>query len=803
MNHLMQDLRFAFRVLANNPGFAVIAMLTLALGIGANSAIFSMVRSVLLRPMPYRDAERMVVVWEKSPRQGWERINPSGPNTMEYRGATGTLEDLAVIEAGSGTVIGFGEPMQIPGARVSNNYLSVLGVRPYLGRDFLPTEGFNDRVGIISYALWEKAFNRDPAVIGSRVIADGLPYTLIGVLPKDFWSPIPIESLVPWSDEDLRRQDPMSHRFTAIGHLKPGATVEEASAELTVVEQRIGQQYPRMAGWEVSVRPLQESLVANIRSGLWLLLLAVGLVLLIACVNLANLMLARSIGRTREIAMRLALGASRMRIAAQLLTESTLLGLAGGALGLMAAMWGVDVLQGLVPKTIPLAGGGEVIRPDIAMDQSVLWFTFVVSVLTGILFGAASAFSVSRIRVNDALKEGNSGLAPRGRKLRNLFTAFETAVALVLVNAAGLTLLAFWNLRSSDPGFRTAGLLTLELELPTDSSYRTPPERVEFFRRLLESERNVPGVTQAAVTSILPLGPDNDHVQFSVEGRPLLAEGALLPAEYRAVSAEYFAVLGIPLLRGRTFTERDTAERPGVVVISESLARRDFAGQDPIGQRLRFSAGVREIVGVVRDVRHSGLHLEPSPTFYTSFQQSPEARMTLIVRSAGDPRSLVSAAKSAVYAVDKNQPVYNIRTLEEVRSAATSSPRFALTLIGLFAVVALLLAGLGIYGVVSQSVAQSQREIGIRIALGANGVHIILMILLRVAGLAVAGIIAGLVFAGISTRLLSGIVQGLGGQSIALLPVVALVLGLVALAAAFIPALRATRINPLNCLRNE
>lgn len=805
METLWQDVKYGMRMLGKSPAFTLVAVATLALGIGANTAMFSVANSILLRPFPYRDPDRMVVVWESSARQGWNRINPSGPNYLDYRNQSTSFEDLALIEPGTGTLTGFGEPKQFPGARVSNNYLAVLGIRPMLGRDFLPQEGWSQRVSIISYRLWDQLTGRDPDIVGKRVIADGLPYTVVGVLPTDFWSPVPTDALVPWNDEDLLAEDRASHRFVVIGHLKEGVSTAQATAELTVIERRIAEQFPRMTGWDVAVQPLHSSLVVNVRAGLWMLLGAVGLVLLIACTNLANLILARAVNRTREVAVRAALGAGRHRLLRQFLTESVVLALVGGAAGLTLALWGVDLLERVVPLMIPVGGGGEVLRPPIVMDATVLLFTLGLSVVTGLFFGMAPAFAVSRVKVNDGLREGGRNLSTGGRRLHDVFTASEVALAVVLLNGAALTLHAFWQLQKVDPGFRPEHALALEMELPTDSKYRSGPEQAEFYRRLLENVRALPGVVGAGVTSVLPLdGGQNDYAQFSIEGRPLLAEGGLLPSEYRAISPGYFSVMGIPLLKGRACEERDTAERPAVAVISENLARRYFGEQiDPIGQRLVFGRGPREIVGIASDVRHVGLGREPEPTIYTCYQQSPEARMSLVVRTATEPLAAVEAVKGAVYAVDKDQPVYKVRTMEQVVEGSTSSSRFTLVLLSIFAAVAVSLAAVGIYGVISYGVSQRVREIGIRMALGAKRQDILTLILRQGMALAVGGVSAGLLFAWASVQVVAGKLEGIEGLNPVVLSSVAAVLAGVAFVAILLPARRATKVDPMVALRYE
>jgi putative ABC transport system permease protein len=806
MANLIADLRLAVRLLWKAPGFATVAIVALALGIGANTAIFSVVNSVVLEPPPLRNADRMVVVWESSPAQGWNRIGPSGPDYLDFRDQSKSFEDLALMEAGSATLTGFGEPEQVPGIRVTGNFLSVLGVKPILGRDFLASEGWNQRVAILSHDLWVRLFGKDPNAIGKRVIADGLSYTVIGVLPPSFWSPVPAGVLVPWIDSDLRAKSRMAHEFGVIGHLKPGVSVQLATAGLDAIEHRIGEQVVGMKDWSVTIVPVRDALTENVQTGLLLLLAAVALVLLIACANLANLMLARAAGRQRETAIRVALGAGRWRLMRQFLTESAVLGIVGGGLGLLLALWGVDLLQRIVPETIALSGSaGTVVRPPIHADARALLFTLAVSLATGLIFGLAPAFAASRARVSEALKTGSRGSSSGGARLRGAFAISEVALALVLLIGAALVMKSFWRIQQVDPGFAADHLLALEMELPTDSKYRTGVEQAEFFRRVLDNVKSLPMVRAAAVSNVVPLDTSEvERAGFLIEGRAPLPSGQRLPANYRSISADYFRSMAIPLRRGRFFTDADAANRPRVVIIDEQLARLHWPdGSDPIGQRLRLGPNTWEIVGIAGSVKDAGLDKQAASTLYVPYLQSPEMKMSLIVRTQGDPVSMTRAVKNQVYAVDKDQPMYKIRTMEQAVAASQSSSKFTLVLLSAFAAAALILAAVGIYGVISYAVTARTREIGIRLALGAKRGDVLRLVVGQGAALSLTGVAVGLGGAFLLTRVITKLLFAVSATDPWMFLSAAAFLTAVALLASYLPARRAMKVDPMVSLRYE
>jgi putative ABC transport system permease protein len=799
----LDDVKFAFRLMRKSPAFTAVALAALALGIGANSAMFSVVNAILYRPLPYPSADRIGIIWQKSPGQGWNRINPSGPDFVDMKQQSRSFEQMAALEVGSGTVTGFGEPQQVPGMRVSTNLLSLLGVKPLLGRDFAPGGGFKDHVALISHASWLKWFGGDPSVVGRRLLVDGLSYTLIGVLPQGAELPIPADAFVPWSDADLRGQNRMDHRFTVLARLKPGVTWKQASAELDAVQRHIADTVPRMKDWSAFVAPFQDWLSQRARPALLLLLAAVGLVLLIACTNLANLMLARAAGRERDVAVRMALGANRSILMRQFLVETLVLGVLGGALGLLLAYWGVDALDGIVPHAIRMPdSNADFIRPKIVIDGTVLAFTAAVALLSGLLFGLAPAIAASRASLNNILRQRGSS-SGKARGLRDGLVIAEIALALVLLVAATLTMQSFWNIQKVQPGFASDHLLVLETELPTDSKYRTDPEQVRFYDRVLQNLSELPGVVAVGMSNALPMDEADSKTDFRIEGRPLPPSGQLLSANYRSVSEDYFTAMRIPLKTGRVFSVRDTVDRPRVAIIDTVTAQRYFTdGLDPIGQKIRMGNTVAEIVGIVGEVRNAGLDKQPEPTIYTYYRQAPRQQVRFVLRHP-TAASMVSAAKHAIYAVDKDQPLYNIRTMQEIVEGSQSGSRLILILLGLFAGIALVLASLGIYGVVSYAVTQRTGEIGIRMALGAGVGEVMRMVLGQGLKLTFAGLAAGLFAALAVSRLLASLLYGVHALDPLVLGVTALLLGAVAMAATFFPALRAARTNPVVSLRYE
>jgi putative ABC transport system permease protein len=805
------DIRNALRMIARNRLFAAVVISVLGLGIGANTAIFSAVESIMLRPLPFPDSNRLAFVWETSPRSS-TRIGPSGPTYLDYKEQSASFDDLALLELGSGTVTGLGEPQQVPALRVTANYLSVLGTRPAQGRDFQPGESWQDRVIIISYGFWERNLGRRADVIGLRLLVDDLPYTIIGVTPKAFWSPVPSELLVPWSAADLRwnpadqrARNRTDHDFGVIGRLKRGVSPERAAIDLSAIERRISQSAPQLKDWGVTVVPLQRLVAENLESSLIVLLTAVGLVLLIACANIANLMIARALARERETAIRAALGANRWRLVRQSLTESAVLAAAAGAAGLLIALWGVDVLDRMLPATLTVTDGGVVTRPPVAFDAMVFGFAILAAAMTAMGFGLAPALAATRLDVNVSLTDGARATAHGQGQVRRLLIITEISLALVLLVSAALTVKSFWRLQHVDPGFTPDHLLALEMELPTDARYRADADQTAFFSRVLEKAAAVPGVQRAAFTTILPLDPTIARGQsFEIVNRPPPARGEQpRSAARRSVSASYFQTMGVPLRRGRTFTDADRDGRPYVAIIDDTFARWYFGSADPLGQRLRIGRTDLEIVGVVGIVKQTGLDKQPAPTLYLSLLQVPESRMSLVVRTAGDPATMVTAVKRAVYAIDPDQPVYRIRTMDQVLSELTAPQRLTLILLTLFACAALCLASIGIYGLVAYTVVQRTREIGIRIALGAQTQRVVRLLVGQGVGAAVVGIAVGLVLSIATTSAMASILYGVNVHDPIVFVATAAVLGIVVTIASYAPARRAVAINPIISLRSE
>lgn len=802
-------MRHAVRSLLKAPGFTTVALLTLALGIGVNTTLFSVINSVLLRALPFPDAGQLAMIWETNASQGVKREGPSGPNFYDWREQTRLFQDLAAVELGSGTVTGLGEPQQIPAMRVTTNLFSVLQVRPTLGRLFAPDDGRGGRQALVvlTYDFWQRAFGRDPAIVGKTVMVDLIPYQVIGVLDRGFSLPFSSDLFVPWPDDELRfHRGRLAHDLGVFGRLKPGVTATQAEAELNTVYARLRTPHPELEGWSASVVPLASVMVEYIRPALIVLGCAGGFVLLIGCTNVANLLLARAVGRRREIAVRAALGASRGRLLRLLLTESLVLGLAAGALGTLLALWGVSLLPLIIPATIPIpdAGADVTLRP-FGIDGTVLAFSLGVSLLTSLLFGLAPALHALRADLIESLKQGSPGSVGGGRRLREALLVAEVALAVVLLAGAGLMLKSFLRLQQADLGFRADHLLTLEMELPTDTHYQNGPQQGAFFAQVLERVQSLPGVRSATLTSVLPLHPQDQRTRFLIEHGPALPPGERLQSDLRRVSPEYFQTMGIALKAGRPLHRHDSAEvnAPLVGLVDEAFVQRFFGAENPLGRRLSIWDGSLEIVGVVGNVKHVGADREVRPTLYVSFLQSPTARMNLLLRTDAEPSALVPAVKRAVWSVDRDQPIYRIETMENVVAEATSAPRLTLVLLGLFAAAALVLAAVGIYGVTAYAVSQRTNELGVRMALGATGTDVLAHVLREGMIPVGLGLAVGLAASFALGRLVQSILYQTSPHDPFTLIAIAALLATVALLACWLPARRATKINPLVALRAE
>ncbi|HJR05678.1 MAG TPA: ABC transporter permease [Pyrinomonadaceae bacterium] len=811
MGDLWQDLRYGLRMMLKNPGFTVVAVLALALGIGANSAIFSVVNTVLLRPLPYRDPERLVMIWEDDTKGGYPRDTPAAANYIDWRDQSSVFEGMAAMAEQNFNLTGTGEPEKIEGRRVSANLFSLLGVEPQVGRAFLAEEDQpgRSRVVVISHGLWQRRFGADAKIINQSLTLNGESYTVVGVMPSHFQFPSREDELwVPIAFTPEEAASRGRHYLEVVARIKSGVTLEQAQAEMSTIASRLQQQYPEQnAELGAVVTPLHEQVVGDIKPALLVLLGAVGFVLLIACANVANLLLARAAVRQKEISIRVALGASRLRLVRQFLTESVLLAVLGGGVGLLLSLWGVSLLKAFIPENISQVEA-------ITIDARVLAFTLLVSLLTGLIFGLAPATQASNLNLNETLKEGgrDSAAGSRGNRIRNLLVVTEVAVSLVLLIGAGLLINSFMRLRNVDPGFRADNLLTMQVELP-ELKYPEHAQRTNFYNELLRRIEALPGVKSVAVTTNLPLYAQGNSIGVSIEGRPDPApgQGKRPSVTTRVVSPNYFQTMGIALLQGRGFSDQDKVDSPAVAVISETMARRFWPDQDPTGRRLTSGSPTSTdpndwitVVGVVKDVRQFELISEAKQQMYLSYVQADFfAPNDLVVRTDLEPLSLASAVRRAVWEVDKDQPVSKIRTMEEIVSESVARQRFSMLLLGIFATLALVLAAVGIYGVMSYSVAQRTREFGIRMALGAQRSDVLKLAVGQGLKLVLVGIVIGLGAAFVLTRVMSSLLFGVSATDPVTFITISLVLVGVAVLASFVPALRATKIDPMDALRYE
>ena len=817
---MLADIRYALRVLRKSPGFALIVVLALALGIGANTAIFSVVNAVLLRALPFPDAGHIVMVWSPNPQivLGVDELPPSAADFADWRRQNQVFERLAAVNSRQFNLTGEGEPEREGGAEITADFFPVLGVKPQRGRWFTAEEDQpGKRVAVISHALWQRRYGSDTGIIGRQITIDGQGHTVVGVMPPGFQFPRTSEMpnfysfaahtdiWVPFGWDASKWNNRGSHDLIAIARLKPGVSLERAQSEMAAIEKRLSEQYNDSRGWGAKLVPLRDQIVGSTRVALWTLLGAVGFVLLIACANVAKIVLSRATGRQKEMAIRTAVGASRMRVARQLLTESVLLGVAGGILGLVLASVGIDVLLSIAPADIPRMEG-------VGIDGRVLAFTALISVVTGLLFGVAPALQMSSSKLNETMKEsgrGSSAGVVSGR-FRGALVVGEVALALMLLVGAGLLLKSFVRLAHVDPGFRAHATVTIDVTLP-GFKYPTEQKQASFFQQVINRVAALPGVQTVGAISRLPLGNSAEEVEaFTIEGKAS-PSGQPLQAEYRVCTADYFRALGVPLVRGRWLTNADAEGRPRVAVVNEELARQYFPGEDPIGKRAKigFHGSTNPwltIVGIVHDVKHNSLAAPAPPQIYVSYLQSPDTQMTLVIRTAGDPLQVVAAVRNEVRSVDPDQPVANVRTMDQIVAASVARPRFNMLLLGIFAGVALVLAAVGLYGVISYSVGQRAHEIGIRMALGAKRSDVLGMVLRQGMILVAAGLVIGLGAAMLMSRVLgslSSLLYDVSSTDPMILAGVVLILAATAMAACTMPALKATRVDPVTALRCE
>ena len=818
METLFQDLRYGVRMLVKRPGFTFVAVLVLALGIGANSAIFSVVNAVLLKSLPYDHPERLALVWETNPKVqiGSDLLPVSAGNFTDWRNQNESFESMSLVSGANYNLTGTDRPEQLSGAQVSASFFKLLGVEPAAGRTFTEEEDQPDRnrVVVVSHSLWQSRWAGDPDIIGKTLMLDGNSYTIIAVMPKGFNYPkatdLPAYFQLPpqtelWTPIALTSRQISSrgnHNYGVLARLKPGIAIERAQSEMTSIGQNIEQQYPQLAGWGVKVVSLEEQSIGDIRLILWVLLGAVGFVLLIACANVANLLLARASSRQKEIAIRTALGASRLQIIRQLLTESTLLALVGGGFGILIAVWGIDALLALSPGNLPR-------MDEVRVDGAVAGFTFAVSLLTGMIFGLAPAVQVSKANLNEFLKEGARGSTggTRANRVRSTLVIVEVALSLVLLIGAGLMIRSFMQLMNVSPGFNPQNVLTMQIFLP-QSKYSRGADQAAFFKQVINRVEALPGVETVGAITHLPLSGMEESGNFSIESRPSQSFDAGTTADMRAISPNYFRSMGIPILRGRDFSETDGEQSVPVAIISESMATRFFPGEDPLGQRLKRGSSTSDlpwvtIVGIAADVKHSALEKQSRPHLYFSYPQSPFGYMALVVRTSASPESLSVAAQSAVWAVDKDQPVVNVKTMEQYLSAAVAARRFNMTLLAAFAVVAMVLATVGIYGVISYTVTQRTHEIGIRMALGAAQRDVLKLVFGQAIMLAVIGVVIGVAASFALTRVMESLLFGVTATDPLTFIAIPLLLTGVALGACFVPARRATKVDPMVALRYE
>jgi putative ABC transport system permease protein len=799
---MLQDIRYALRSLRHHPVFALTAILTLALGIGANTAIFSAVNGVLLRPLPFREPDRVIEVWGQHPTIG--RESASLPDFLDWRAQAPAFASLSALANTRFTLGGAGEPEMIRGAMVTADFFRTLGVDPVRGRGFLPGEDTRaaPRVVVLGESLWHRRFAGDPAVVGQVIQLNGKPYTVVGIAPATARIQGPVDAWTPYAiDTVLGRRSDFLH---VIGRLAPGASLDRARDELTTVARHLAEQYPESnTGWSVELLPLRDAMVGDVRPALLLFMLAVGLVLLIACANVANLMLARAVAREQEMAIRTALGASRRRLLRQLLTESVLLALVGGGLGVILAAWGVQGLNA-TPGVLPRV-------EEIGIDGRVLAFALLLSLATGLGFGLLPAARVAAGALGGGLREGSRGIAGgRGlRRIRNGLVLAEVALAFVLLVGAGLLLRSFDRLTRVEPGFRPDGLLTARLLL-TGRSYAEEPHQAAFLEQAMTGLAAVPGVRSAAIVSDAPLGDAPPYVALSLEGRPSPARGVVQDVELFSATSSYFGTLGIPLLEGRLFGPTDRPATPLVAVINRTMVHRFFQDRSPLGLRFTFdeptdtAARWITVVGVVGDIRHAGLSESPYPQVYLPVAQAPGRWMVLVARAAGrDAEGLAPAMRRIVSALDPTLALSDVTTMEQRIASVTRWPRLSAVVLGGFAGTALLLAAIGIYGVVSYGVLQRTREVGVRMALGAGTRTVLAMVLRQGMAPVLIGLLAGMVGAWAGARLLRRLLFEVGAGDPLTFVAVTLFMTAAAALACYLPARRAARSDPVTALRAE
>jgi putative ABC transport system permease protein len=814
MQSFLQDARYGARMLFKNPGFTITAILTLALGIGANTAIFSVVNAVLLRPLPYVEPQRLVSIYETNKQKAELRSAFSYPDFFDLRSQNSSFEQIASYYESSVTLSGIETPLNLQAIVTSADLFTVLKANPLLGRGFTADE---EKPGgtfaaVISYTLWQKQFGADPNIIGRSLKLNDRLYNIIGVMPAGFQYPIaadPADLWITLAVDAIRTPDDApvtenrgSHHFQVIGRLKPGVPIEQANADVETIAAKLEQQYPKENTYRgMKVYPFHEDLVSDYGSALWIILGAVGCVLLIACANVANLLLARATVRHREIAIRAALGASRWQIIRQLLTESILLSFGGGVLGLLLAWWGTEALIHLIPDDLPRLS-------EINLDWWVLGFTFAISFITGILFGLAPALQAAKIELTEAMKESaRTGVSRHRARLRNILVIAEVAIAIVLLVGAGLLLQSYSKLQKVNLGFDPNNVVTASVELP-DARYPKPEQIAQFYQQLLERVQATPGVTNASAIMPQPLSGNVFRTSVEFEGRTY-PQGETPRTMFRANLLNYFDTMKVQMVSGRDFTKQDTDKSQLVCVVNEAFVKAYFPDENPIGKRVKPGISVtketpwREIVGVVQNVKHLTLQRDFDPELYVPHSQVPFNSMGLVIRTDGDPKAMAKIIQSEVNALDKDVPVFNVKTMNQYLGSAIAQPRFNALLIGMFGLLALTLTAIGLYGVIAYSVAQRTQEIGIRMALGAQTTDVLKMVIRQGLILTCIGLAAGVAGAFYLTKLIATMLYNVSPTDrMTFIYAAAILLG-VALIASFVPARRASRVNPVIALRDE
>ncbi|MGE0127021.1 MAG: ABC transporter permease [Blastocatellales bacterium] len=810
METLWQDLRQGARSLFKQPTFTVVAVIALALGIGANTAIFSVVDAVLLRALPYRDADRLVTVWEHNKTRGNTQNVINLGNFFDWKSQNRVFEDMATFFDMAANLTSGGEPEEIPSQIATPNLFNILGVNPMMGRAFNEDDGKPGapRVVALSFGLWQRRFGGDPQIIGRKLILNGAETTVVGVMPADFNWHVKGGSMTrkmaemwsPWQIEESMKQ--RRGRFaSAVARLKPGVSFEQAQAEMNVISGQSERAYDFNANWGVTVVPLRKQFTGEIRLALLVLLGAVGMVLLIACANVANLLLVRAAGRQREMAVRAALGAGRWRIVRQLLTESLLLAGLSGLAGLALAWRLTDLLVSLAPPDL-------LNLPQVKINGAVLGFTLGISLLTGVIFGVAPAFEATRLNLTESLKEGgkNIGGSMRSHRLRNSLVVAEIALALVLLVCAGLLIRSFTRLQGVDPGFNTKNILTMRVGLP-GRKYDTDQKRIDFFRRAIAQMQSLPGVESAGAVSFLPFASPHAGTLVEIEGRPKAPPGQGLSTGVMVTDVNYFRTMQVPLKRGRLFTDQEAAQMRHVVIVNEAFARVNFPGEDPLGKRvviyMKNDNQPCEIIGVVGDSKHMNLDAEVKPMSYWPHPELTYSGMTFVIRTQGESAAVANAARNVISALDPEQPVADVRTMESLIGTSVARARFNTLLLTIFAMVALLLASVGIYGVMAYSVAQRTHEIGVRMALGARASDVLRLVVRRGMMLALGGVALGVAASFALTRLMATLLFNVSATDPLTFIGIPLLLAFVALLACLIPARRASKVDPMVALRYE